>query len=335
MTTPTAPKGFLLSRDSDPSTESAAIGNVPASNHANGITLSGALAWADAGFGILPVARTPDGKKKPLIRDWYNRGTAHVPTIEKWWEQWPYAWIGLLTGYRTGIIGLDVDPRNGGDETLATLPELPVTRTHRTVSGGQHFLFRYSGLLHSCVLGPGLDLKADRGFVVVPPSPGYVKINDVQPVELPRWILDCVSAAQGWEFGNALGGVGTQTNNAHPLEGSKTTVVQTAQGEQIVAVDNPKSWVESLLPFCVSDVRTAEYGKRNSTLNKKAYKLGGYVAGGYLDEETVRHKLTEAALRAGLSRDEIEATLNSGLTSGKSRPIRLEQLRLGEVSEDG
>ena len=45
-----------------------------------------------------------------------------------------------------GIDVLDLDPRHGGDHWLDTHGDrLPATRTHRTRSGGLHFLFRHHG----------------------------------------------------------------------------------------------------------------------------------------------------------------------------------------------
>jgi hypothetical protein len=41
--------------------------------------------------------------------------------IKAWWEKWPQANIGVATGAKSGIVVIDVDPRNGGGETLEKL----------------------------------------------------------------------------------------------------------------------------------------------------------------------------------------------------------------------
>ncbi|MGW0507456.1 bifunctional DNA primase/polymerase [Micromonospora sp. NPDC003241] len=288
--------------------------------------LDGALAWAAAGKAVIPVVLTADGKKQPLIRDWYYRATTTRGTIESWWKQWPFAVPGVLTGIRSHIVAVDVDPRNGGDDTLAQLPELPSTRIHSTMSGGRHYLFRYERSLRSGELGRGVDLQADKRQIVVPPSPGYAKVNNLQPVELPTWIVDRISARQGGgdgSFNYRQGGVSDQTN-AHHLQGSRTT-----SEPEVIYRDEPESWLTSVLAYSMNDVRSAAIGTRNSTLYQKARRLGRYLAGGHFDEDEIRRRITLAAHQSGLLLDEIERTLDSALWAGKRRPIRVEQQRVG------
>ncbi len=91
--------------------------------------------------------------------------------VQRWWRQWPEAGIGLRTG--NGIFVLDVDPRNGGDVSLEALDsKLPATVQSIMGGGGSHFFFKVDEQV-SCksnALGPGLDIKGDGGYVVLPPS---------------------------------------------------------------------------------------------------------------------------------------------------------------------
>ena len=54
--------------------------------------------------------------------------------------------IGIVTGAESGVVVLDVDPRNNGDKTLADLEAkfgaLPKTWRFVTGGGGLHILFR-------------------------------------------------------------------------------------------------------------------------------------------------------------------------------------------------
>jgi hypothetical protein len=99
-----------------------------------------------------------------------------MATIRDWWRRWPGANVGIATGARSGIVALDVDPRAGGDDSLAELVNrygpLPETIEALTGGGGQHFLFRHPGGLVKCRTGfmPGLDVKADGGYIVGEPS---------------------------------------------------------------------------------------------------------------------------------------------------------------------
>jgi hypothetical protein len=112
--------------------------------------------------------RTPNG-----LRD----ATRELDRISAWWRQWPNANLGVATGTPSGIWVLDIDPEHGGEESLATLEtvhgELAPTWCVETGGGGFHLWFRLDGgrLRNSAGrLGPGLDVRANGGYVVVPPS---------------------------------------------------------------------------------------------------------------------------------------------------------------------
>ena len=36
--------------------------------------------------------------------------------IHRWWTEWANANVGIVTGAQSGLIVLDIDPRNGGEE---------------------------------------------------------------------------------------------------------------------------------------------------------------------------------------------------------------------------
>ena len=95
---------------------------------------------------------------------------------------------------------LDFDPQNGGSvEALEALAgcKLPDTWTVATGHpGGQHrYYIRPAGKLTSRNLPPGIDVKTDRGYCVMPPSihpvtgKQYEVINTHPPVELPSEIV--------------------------------------------------------------------------------------------------------------------------------------------------
>ncbi len=85
--------------------------------------------------------------------------------------------IGIATGEASNLIVLDIDPRHGGDATLACFErlqgKLPPTVRFKTGGGGQHILFRHPGgyIPNSAgKIGPGVDVRADGGYIVAPPS---------------------------------------------------------------------------------------------------------------------------------------------------------------------
>lgn len=87
--------------------------------------------------------------------------------------------VGIATGRASDLVVLDVDPRNGGVESLNRLEReigpLPATYTVRTGGGGLHLYFRvpedWTGEVRSIPdLLPGLELKGDGAYVIAPPS---------------------------------------------------------------------------------------------------------------------------------------------------------------------
>jgi hypothetical protein len=61
-------------------------------------------------------------------------------------------------------------------------------------------------------------------------------------------------------------------------------------------------------------------GHRNHTLNRTAFKVYRYVAGGLLDDQEVTLAFTAAALAIGLNAAETARTLASARTAGLANP---------------
>jgi len=152
-------------------------------------TVETALAYAAKGYRVLrvygihggqcgcrkgPKCQTPG--KHPVGKDWTSKATTDETTIRKWFEKRPDYNVGIATGEASGIIVLDMDPRNGGNDSWRQLMEKGPKRrpTPQQVSGGdgRHYVFRHPGGYVTSGNGvlPGIDVKADGGMFVVEPS---------------------------------------------------------------------------------------------------------------------------------------------------------------------
>ncbi len=111
--------------------------------------------------------------------------------------------VGIVTGEASGVWVLDVDPKDGGYESLAALEAehgaLPDTYRVRTGSGGLHVYYSWPGFpVGNSVkrLGPGLDVRGTGGQVVAPPSVtpqgSYTVLDDATVAAAPSWLLDLV-----------------------------------------------------------------------------------------------------------------------------------------------
>jgi hypothetical protein len=115
--------------------------------------------------------------------------------------------LGVATGAGSGFVTLDIEA-DEGLEMLAALERqhgaLPDTVTSVTGRGGQHRLFAHPGgvVPNRAKCWPGIDVRGDGGFIVVPPSRTigpYVWEIGHQPDDLPlapvpAWLLEHIRA---------------------------------------------------------------------------------------------------------------------------------------------
>jgi hypothetical protein len=156
-----------------------------------------ALAYARRGVPVFPCER---GAKRPLTRNGHWDATTDPRIIERWWQRWPSANVGVPTGKKSGVVVLDVDVDDGGLESLARLERAvapaPKTARARTGGGGIHVFFRYprgTEIRNSAgLLGPGLDVRGEGGYVVVPPSRTQSAYQwvDSSPLAEASWLIE-------------------------------------------------------------------------------------------------------------------------------------------------
>lgn len=133
-----------------------------------------ALDYAAQGYPVFPC----QSNKRPYTKSGFKDATTDPLQILAWWQAWPLAMIGMPTGKVSGLIVLDVDVKNGvnGFETLkANGWPIPANAVQiRTPSGGAHYFFKAPEGVHvpssAGKIGPGLDLRGDGGYIILPPS---------------------------------------------------------------------------------------------------------------------------------------------------------------------
>ena len=224
-----------------------------------------ALSYLARGWSVIPI--TPRGKR-PLVR-WqaFQERLPKRAEIAKWFERWPDANLGIVTGAISRLVALDVDPRHGGTESLARLERdngpLPHTVRVVTGGGGRHVYFR---AFERCprnrvALAPGIDLRGEGGLVVAPPSlhPSgrpYEWVGGHQPhmtslAPMPLWLITLAE--------------GAPAHPGHPLthwrhvvqtgvpEGQRNTTIASLAGHLLWHGVDPEVSLELLL--CWNQVR--------------------------------------------------------------------------------
>jgi len=136
--------------------------------------IKAALGYAKLGWFIFPLK---PGDKIPITPRGFKDASNNPDQIERWWAKTPDANIGLACG-PSKIAVIDLDVKEEGPENWAELASTKGiddnTVTCLTGGGGQHLYYRMpQDIKISCSirkLGPGIDVRAEGGYVVVPPS---------------------------------------------------------------------------------------------------------------------------------------------------------------------
>jgi hypothetical protein len=246
------------------------------------------------------------GKHPRTTRGLHDASTDH-DRINAWWQRWPSANLGVVTGAASGLLVLDIDLPDGPsslDRLEAEHAPLPATCEQRTGSGGRQLLFAHPGhrVNNRTRIEPGIDVRGDGGYIVVPPSAHasggrYRWTGRVPPATPPDWLLRLLDR--------------TRTPDA-PAVASPSLSLPVGTREQRYAA--------SALQREISQVAAAVEGSRNDTLNRAAFNLGQLTASGLLDPGRVTAELERAATSVGLGPVEARRTIASGLAAGGQRP---------------
>jgi hypothetical protein len=265
---------------------------------------SGALPYAEQlGWKILLLA---PGWKLPYIAKARGGQGVHDATtdpeqIAKWGKLCPVGNVGVACGTASGIVVVDVDPRNGGSASLASLAAtgriLPFGPRQRTGNGGWHYLFKADPSIGGSKgrLGPGIDVKSTGGYIVAAPSwireskdgPGGTYRWEVTPFEvvpprMPTWMTTLLCRA----------------NRPGPL----------------FTPDTRGGDIEPLARF----VAGSPQGERNNRLFWAACRARELVVRRVISEASAQHRLSAAATAAGLDAPGALRTILSALKPGAS-----------------
>lgn len=278
----------------------------------------------------------------------FRAATNDPATADRWWQRWPEANIGISPWPSRHLVvdldakahdvpatllpaplGLDTITATSGVDLFArVMRELSGTTRldtliTRTPTGGLHVWFAAPsgqdigssrGEVHPdghvTGLGWQIDVRARGGYVVAPGSAtgqgAYRVIRNRPPMPQPDWLT--------WWL--------NQTTNtaAPPVRCQDKPPYRAAGGGVVPTVGASRSRAariaQAALAYECRHIAGLRDG-RKAALNKAAYKLGGYVAAGYLPADKVTQALTDAGRLAGATR--ITTNVASGLAAGMTR----------------
>lgn len=257
-----------------------------------------AMRYAKMNWPVFPCA---PGDKVPAIKGGHGvkDASTNPHQLKLWAKEYPSANIGLACGEPSGgLVIIDVDPRHGGLNSITALalkgrcfPDGPRSRTG---NGGQHLLFRYDGRLANSKgkLGAGIDIRSTGGYIVAPPS--WLKPSEsgkggryewiVSPFEtmiprLPIWVSELL-----------------RPREPKPYVPPKT-------------LEEGSTRLRGLIEFA----QNAPQGQRNTSVFWAACRAAELAVDGKANPHAIRERLKIAGQMAGLSRDEIERTVDSAM----------------------
>jgi hypothetical protein len=254
--------------------------------------LDAALAYAEYGIPVLPCnwKYNDEGvlSKYPLVsRPGLYLATIDPIVIREWWTRWPKALIGVPGGWVTGMWFLDVDSKEhgGADGMEVWFDQIDrdgtaVTRSHQTGTEGLHFIFREDpNRPMRCQKGklpPGIDVKGDGGYVILPPSPyerngatvRYRVSHDIDPAPAPGWLYDLIlgERPRSKSHGKNAGG----------------------------SYQWPPGFGQRMLDQFCEIVRTAQEHHWDEA-RRKVFKFGKWAGGGAIDVNVALEALLNAA----------------------------------------
>ncbi|GAA3560846.1 bifunctional DNA primase/polymerase [Kribbella ginsengisoli] len=212
----------------------------------------------------------------------------------------PQGQLAVRTGTASGLLVIDVDPAHGGDHSLSALMTerlVPRTLHVHSGSGGLHLYYRHPGhYIGSRPMPerPGIDVKADGGYVVLPPSIHHRTHRRYQwgqtatDVEMPPPAL--LAACEPPE----------------PIRTAPAGLPATMPGGG--GISHP----EKLLAAHLSAVRNAPEGKRRTTLYGAARGVARLVLLGAIEQHDAIAVLTDAGHAAEQSDRDIRAAITGG-----------------------
>lgn len=131
--------------------------------------------------------------KKPVCPHGFHDASADPSQIRELFSAYTGILIGVPTGDQSGFSVIDVDPQ--GMPWLSRImakKRLPATRVHKTPRGGYHFLYTNpipSIRNSSSKIAAGIDIRGEGGYVIFPPSKGYIVVDESPISPFPIWII--------------------------------------------------------------------------------------------------------------------------------------------------
>ncbi len=230
----------------------------------------------------------PTPGKHPVPTGWTTIATSDLDKVRE--MDWSGN-IGIVPGKESGFFVVDIDPRNGGDDTLEIIEHdngvLPSTVEQITGGGGRHLLFKYPSdcKITNGKLGSGIDIKSDNGMMVAEPSlhtsgrqyewEASSRPEETEIAAAPQWLLKLLA------------------KETEPVESNQPQLVVptiVTEEEKAVAINSASAYLNS----CEPAIEGESGGLRT-------FKIAGRLKAFGLDVDTVCQLIVDSDWNRGCS----------------------------------
>lgn len=246
-----------------------------------------ALELIKLGLAVFPLKPK---SKEPATAHGVKDATKDSAAVGEW------AGVAVACGEPSGVIVVDIDPRNGGNEGMEALVikhgPLPATWECLTGGGGRHLYFRGVCRTHKVIGGGAVDVRGTGSYVVAPPSihPDTGKLyawelsgvpGEIPLADAPAWLLAAPDAVH--------------------------------RGDPLGAPDAER--------LAISTIRFIGFGAPEGERNNKLFAAACDMAGCGFSFAATMTQLGPAATKSGLSGPETEKSIQSAFTSPRSPAV--------------
>lgn len=143
--------------------------------------------YLDWNWNIIPIHSIKNGKcscgkidcsspgKHPLLSDWkaFQEEKVTHEQLNCWLDEFPGSNYAVITGKISDLVVIDIDGETGAKSFKEHISEFPTTRISKT-GKGYHLYYKYpireKRVKNAVGIYDGIDVRADGGYVLIPPS---------------------------------------------------------------------------------------------------------------------------------------------------------------------
>lgn len=250
--------------------------------------------------------------KHPRLTAWQKHASNSPEQVEKWWDSWPQANIGILLGEKSGVIDVECDSEEAEKElTVLFGGEFPVAPTF-SASRGKHRLFAWSPGLpepdKAVFKWGGIEFRTGGGArgaqSVFPPSihptrkryEWLVHPDEAELMPLPLRVIETLLGTKPPVQGGipenieAAGGVETVSQRWKLYD--QEQIIESVDGrDNIIHAEACAMWREQVVVHGVSCLDDA---KSQAVVFERIWGLNVYKCKPPLDRQTVLQKVESA-----------------------------------------